>query len=66
MKESKILTLRCITLSHTSTALCGQITTISKARIYNPRKSNDILYKAKIDSDALDIIDKKIIELYTK
>ena len=49
-----------------SIALVGQITTVSKLRIYNPRHSTDALFDVRISDEALDKIDAKIKELYTK
>jgi len=48
-----------------SIALVGQITTISKIRIYDPRYHNDALAKVRVSDATLDALDKKIIELYT-
>ncbi len=53
-------------MEHGSIALVGQITTISKIRIYEPKHSNDILSGVSISNENLDKIDKKIVELYTK
>lgn len=49
-----------------SIALVGNITTISKQRIYTPTLSNKFLKGISISNEQLDLIDKKIIELYTK
>ena len=49
-------------MKHGSIAYINQITTISKQRIFK----TPILSGIKISSNALDLIDKKIIELYTK
>ena len=49
-----------------SVALVPQITTISKQRIYNPRSKKDILSGIKLSNASMDLIDKKIIEIYTK
>lgn len=48
-----------------SIALVGQITTISKIRIYNPTKQKDSLKGIKLLPEQLDLLDAKIIELYT-
>lgn len=45
-----------------SIALVDQITTISKQRIYH----DDILIKIRLTNNSLDLLDKKIIELFTK
>lgn len=49
-----------------SIALVGNITTISKQRVYTPTLKNRFLKGISISEDQLDLIDKKIIELYTK
>jgi mRNA-degrading endonuclease toxin of MazEF toxin-antitoxin module len=48
--------------SKESIGLIHQITTISKQRIFNEPK----LYKFRISNEKLDLIDKKIIEFFTK
>ena len=45
-------------------ALANQITTISKQRIYNPKKDLDILSGIKLSAEKMSLIDKKIKELY--
>ena len=47
-----------------SIALVGQITTISKIRIYDPKYKNDALSKVRVSASTLDILDKRIQELY--
>lgn len=47
-----------------SIALVGQITTISKIRIYDPKKSKDVLYGIKLSAENMDKINNKIKELY--
>lgn len=49
-------------MKHGSMALVNQITTISKQRIFK----EPLLAKVKISNKSLDLIDKKIKELYTK
>lgn len=49
-----------------SIALVPQITTISKQRIYNPKSKKDILSGIKLSNKSLDLIDKKIMEMFTK
>lgn len=49
-----------------SIALVNQITTISKQRIYNPKNDLDILSGIRISKSNLDLIDKKITELFLK
>lgn len=48
-----------------SIALVGQITTVSKQRIYDPLRPHDPLKDIRVSNDILDRIDKKIIELFT-
>ena len=48
-----------------SIALIGQITTISKMRIHNPKNSNDVLSGIKLSNEKLDMIDNEIRKLYT-
>lgn len=47
-----------------SIALVGQITTVSKIRIYDPRYSKDALSKVRVSSGTLDLLDAKIQELF--
>lgn len=47
-----------------SIALVGQITTISKMRIYDPKKSKDVLYGIRLSAENMDKINSKIKELY--
>lgn len=47
-----------------SIALVGQITTVSKIRIYDPRYSKDALSRVRVSSDTLDLLDAKIQELF--
>lgn len=49
-----------------SVARINQIRTISKLRIYDPKKNFDILSGIKLSVESLDLIDKAIIQLYTK
>ena len=49
-----------------SVALVNQITTISKQRIYNPKLDIDVLSGIKLSNDSLNLIDKKLKELFTK
>lgn len=43
-----------------------QITTISKQRIYNPKTKADILSGIKLSNNSMDLIDDKIIKMFTK
>ncbi len=45
-------------------ALVNQITTISKQRIYNPKKDVDILSGIKLSDEKMNLIDEKIKKLY--
>ena len=47
-----------------SIALVGQITTISKIRIYDPKYHNDALAKVRLSDDILDKLDARIMDLY--
>lgn len=47
-----------------SIALVGQITTVSKIRIYNPLHPIDVLSNIKVSPALLDLIDDKIREMY--
>lgn len=49
-----------------SIALVNQITTISKQRIYYPKSSKDLLAGVRLSNSSLDLLDKKINELFTK
>lgn len=49
-----------------SIALVHQIRTISKIRIYDPKTNFDILSNVKLSNEKLDLIDKEIIENFTK
>lgn len=47
-----------------SIALVGQLTTISKMRIYDPRNKYNVLSGIKLSPESLDELNKKIKELY--
>lgn len=47
-----------------SIALVNQITTISKLRIYNPKKDLDILSGIKLSDEQMQLIDEKIKKLF--
>lgn len=47
-----------------SIALINQITTISKQRIYNPKKDFDILSNIKVSDEKMNLIDEKIKKLF--
>ena len=51
-------------MKHGTVALVSQITTVSKIRIFNTKYN--ILHGIKATSTTLDLLDKKIIELFTK
>ena len=48
-----------------SIALVGQITTISKIRIYDPIYPSDTLSNIRLSAKTMDKLDRKIIELFT-
>lgn len=48
-----------------SIALVGQITTVSKLRIYNPLNKTDSLHGIKLSPAELNLIDEKLKELFT-
>ena len=48
-----------------SIALVGQITTVSKIRIYDPLYPSDSLASIHLSDVALDKLDQKVKELYT-
>ena len=47
-----------------SIALINQITTISKQRIYNPKKDVDILSEITLSEEKMNLIDEKLKKLY--
>mgnify|MGYP000195295448 CR=1 FL=1 len=49
-----------------SIALVGQITTISKIRIYDPIYPSDTLSNIRLSAKTMDKLDRKIVELFTK
>ena len=49
-----------------SIALLNQITTISKQRIYYPKTAKDFLSGVRLSNSSLYLLDKKLIELFTK
>lgn len=49
-----------------SIALVGQITTVSKIRIYDPQFPSDTLNSIRLSSASMDKLDNKIRELFTK
>lgn len=48
-----------------SIALVGQIRSISKIRIYDPKTNFDVLSEIKLSNEKLDMIDRELISLYT-
>ena len=48
-----------------SIALVGQITTLSKIRIYDPKSNNDVLSGIKLSNEKLDLIESELLKLYT-
>ena len=49
-----------------SIALVGQITTVSKIRIYDPKNTNGVLSQIRLSNETLDKIDDAIRQLFTK
>lgn len=49
-----------------SMAVINQITTISKQRIFTPKKSQDFLYGITLSTTAMEKINTKIQELYCR
>ena len=49
-----------------SIALVGQITTVSKIRIYDPLYPADVLSNIRLSDKSMDQLDAKLIELFTK
>ncbi|MCI6637397.1 MAG: hypothetical protein MSH32_03735 [Lachnospiraceae bacterium] len=47
-----------------SMAIINQITTISKQRIYTPKKAEDFLYSVSLSDTALNKINEKLKEKY--
>ncbi len=66
LKQLKKIMKEISSLKHGSIVLLNQITTISKIRIYDPKRNDDPLAKIKLSNPTLDKIDSKIKELYTK
>lgn len=66
LKYTEKIAIEIDRMKHGSIALVGQITTISKQRIYAPQTSKDILSNIKISANSLTLIDNKLKELYTK
>lgn len=48
-----------------SIAFVNQITTISKIRIYEPKRSDDVLSSIKLSNEKLDLIDGVISQHYS-
>lgn len=51
-------------MKYGSIALIGQITTISKIRIYDPKTDHDILSNIKLSNEKLDAIDSEINQIF--
>ena len=51
-------------IKHGSIGIVGQITTISKMRIYDPKHTRHVLSGVRLSSEKLDLVDNKIKELY--
>ena len=64
-KEKVTVTKELSRMKNGSIALIGQITTISKYRIYDPLSTKNALHGIKLSDQNLTIIDNKIKELFT-
>ncbi len=60
----KSLKAEILKMKQGSVALVGQITTISKIRIYDPVYSNHVLYGIRLNPTTLSLINDKLKELY--
>ena len=49
-----------------SIALVSQITTVSKIRIYDPKRNDDVLANIRLSNENLDLIDSEIQKLFLK
>ena len=49
-----------------SIAMMEQITTVSKMRIYVPKKSTDILYGISFSAESMEKLTKQLINLYIR
>ena len=49
-----------------SIALVGQITTISKIRVYDPKYKSDALSKIRVSEKTLNLLDQKVNELFCR
>lgn len=63
--EAKAVRKELIRMKAGSIALIGQITTVSKYRIYDPLSTKNALHGIRVSEHTLDLIDSKIIELFT-
>lgn len=63
--EAKAVRKELIRMKAGSIALIGQITTVSKYRIYDPLSTQNALHGIRVSEHTLDLIDSKIIELFT-
>ena len=63
--EAKAVRKELIRMKAGSIALIGQITTVSKYRIYDPLSTKNALHGIRVSENTLDLIDSKIIELFT-
>lgn len=66
LKRLKKLKTEVTTMKHGSIALVGQITTISKIRIYDPKGKYDVLHGIRLSDSELDAIDNVIQNLFSK
>lgn len=65
-----MITVRIVVFHDAPTVLSdrvvGQITTVSKIRIYDPQFPSDALNNIRLSSASMDKLDNKIRELFTK
>ena len=66
IEEAKVLQDKLQDLKEGSVVSLGQIVTISKIRLLNPKSTHDSLYKIKISKEDMEIINEKIKYLYLK
>ena len=64
LELSKKIELELNQMKKGTIALINQITTVSKQRIYNPKKDLDILSNVKISDEKMKLIDEKIKKLF--
>lgn len=66
LNQAKRVLAEITKMKNGSIVLIGQITTVSKIRIYDPKERYDVLHNIKVSNDVLDKIDDKLKEFYLK